>query len=195
MVYHNLMTAAAKKIIRPGFTLIELLMATAIMLTITGLAIPLFTRSLRGARLREAGRTIVTAARYARNAAVLRQEVTGLLIDTQYREVDVVVAAAADIVDREQFLNRRRRRPGAFIETDASPAGFTSLFSRSLPQSVSFVEVLPGRTGSNHEGVYWVDFQPNGMSHGFSVHLQDDHGRSTSISIDGLSGRAKVSAH
>jgi len=62
---------------RPGsrraFTLVEILLVMAILAVISAITVPSFVRSIRGNRLRSAGRTVVAVTRYARSMALLHQ--------------------------------------------------------------------------------------------------------------------------
>ncbi len=66
---------------RQGFTLVELFLVILVMGIVSVAVFPVVGRSLRGARLRTAGRSTVMLGRYARSMAVLRQEDLRLVFD------------------------------------------------------------------------------------------------------------------
>lgn len=75
---------------RRAFTVIELLLVVVIIGMMTAIAIPNFVKSLHGNRLRTAARTVVSAGRYARSMAVLRQRVVELRFDLEKQTVSVL---------------------------------------------------------------------------------------------------------
>ncbi|MEI7438032.1 MAG: prepilin-type N-terminal cleavage/methylation domain-containing protein, partial [bacterium] len=58
---------------RRAFTLVEILLVMAILAVVSAVTVPSFVRSIRGNRLRTAGRTVVAVTRYARSMALLHQ--------------------------------------------------------------------------------------------------------------------------
>jgi prepilin-type N-terminal cleavage/methylation domain-containing protein len=59
---------------RRGVTLIEMLLVLAIVGIAAAITVPNFVKSIRGNRLRTAGRVVIKAGRYARSMAVLQQK-------------------------------------------------------------------------------------------------------------------------
>jgi prepilin-type N-terminal cleavage/methylation domain-containing protein len=60
--------------IRHGFTLLEVMLVVVIILIATGIAIPSFRGTLGSTRMKDAVRSTVRVARYARSMAILHQE-------------------------------------------------------------------------------------------------------------------------
>jgi len=75
---------------RRAFTIIELLLVIVIIGIITAITIPNFIKSIRGNRLRAAGRTVVSAGRYARSMAVLQQRAVDLRFDLEAHTITVL---------------------------------------------------------------------------------------------------------
>jgi type II secretion system protein H len=75
---------------RRGFTLIEILIVVIIAGLMAAIAVPGFTRAMKGAQLRSAARTLSMAHKFARNTAVLRQTPMALLVDTEARAIEVL---------------------------------------------------------------------------------------------------------
>lgn len=57
-----------------GFTLIEVLLVVVIILIAAGVSVPLFRGTMQTTQMRDAVRSAVRIARYARSLAILRQE-------------------------------------------------------------------------------------------------------------------------
>ncbi|MFO1530709.1 MAG: prepilin-type N-terminal cleavage/methylation domain-containing protein [Kiritimatiellia bacterium] len=78
-----------------GFTLVEIILVVVIVGLIAGLGLPAITRSAGGARLREAARTVIALNKYARHAAVIRQEQLGVAYYTKEGRVELLGLGSA----------------------------------------------------------------------------------------------------
>lgn len=184
-----------------GFTLIELLLVVVISLLAMSMAIPLFANASRSNKLRVSARTVVTAHRYARGMAVLRQADMVLLIDEARGSVQVVHleknggadtnAAAGSF--RGNAVGEATFHLGASNE-DLGPVPTNSVnaeLDRRIPEGVriSAVEV---NEMQRHESTYWVNYQPNGMCDPFEVELTNEKGRTVRVRVRGATGSAEV---
>ena len=195
--------AGGRRIRRCGFSLIEILVVVFITLIVAGLAAPSFSRALKGQRLRTSARYVVTAHKYARNMAVLRQQPMALVIDRMGGDLEVVsVSDRAGLSARGGFLEERQRlrrepadasRPGT--DGDASkapPARMETIDARNLGREVRISDFESEGDYYHRDGVYWVNYYPSGMSDGFRLRLEDDSRNGLTIVADPISGGAEV---
>ncbi|NCD32546.1 MAG: prepilin-type N-terminal cleavage/methylation domain-containing protein [Spartobacteria bacterium] len=169
-----------------GFTLIEVLMVVVIILISTGIAAVSFSHSFKGMKLRLGSRAVVMAGRYARSMAVLHQTDTAVLFDSELATVQVVMLRTAKKSDEEMFLD-------ATQEESPEDIGIEQKLSRKL-KDVKMVSVSASDDSEVQEidGIYWIMYYPNGQCDPYSVLLQDENGKSVTIDVDPLSGRAAV---
>lgn len=191
---------------RRGFTLIEILIVVVIAGLMAAIAVPGFTRAMKGAQLRSAARTLSMAHKFARNTAVLRQTPMALLVDTQAREIEVLSLSTRNSAQfKDGFLDGRAARVDAPVpeEGEAAPAAagvpaekpaIESEIRRSFGAEVSVESfaTADGREAEELKGVYWVNYHPNGMCDGFRVRLADANGQKVTITAEGISGAAEV---
>lgn len=188
---------------RRGFSLIEMLVVVVIVALISSIALPGFVRSMKGAELRTAARTVLMAHKYARSTAVLRQTQMAVLIDRESMELEVIMladTAAAD--DRDKFLELRTTRDvdsalgadkaAAAPEPDAPPPQITSELVRKLGREISVESFRSELGGQEYEGVYWILYYPNGMSDGFELVLSDKGSRRVEVKSDPISGKTNA---
>ncbi len=186
--------------LRRGFTLIEVLVVVVIAAITATIALPGFVRSMRGAQLRTASRTVIMAHKYARSAAVLRQVPMAVLLDSVAREVEIVaLEPAAGGADRSRFLDTRATRAvdavvggDQAMEVDAPSPSIQSELVRFLGRDIVIDQFRSERGGQEFEGVYWITYHPNGMSDGFDLVLTDGSTRAAHIRSDSISGRVEA---
>ena len=185
---------------RSAFTLIELLLVVVIMLLGAAMTVPSFVRSYRGAKLRTSARTIVMSHRYARGMAVLKQTRVAALYDVAKNEVEIVSVTISSqaVDDRDRFLDRRADRTGveAVDQKDqaepSAPANVVSELVRPLAEGVKMSHFESEKVEQEKDGIYWVNYYPNGMCDPYSVEIEDEYHKSATIKVDPLSGKAEV---
>jgi len=185
---------------RRAFTLIELLLVVVITLLAAGVAVPSFIRSYRGAKLRTSARAVVMSHRYARGMAVLKQTHVAALYDLAKHEVEVVSVSvtAQSVDDRDRFLDRRAERTG--VESvdrkdepaAAAAANVMSELVRPMADGVKISSFESEKVEQEKDGIYWVNYYPNGMCDPYAVEIEDEYGKRARIEVDPLSGKAKV---
>lgn len=188
---------------RRGFTLIEILIVVVIAGMMAAIAVPGFTRAMKGAELRSAARTLAMAHKFARNTAVLRQTPMALLVDTQARMIEVLSLTSRNSMQlRGGFLDDRAERAAAPPPEDGEPVlaapqekpAIESELQRTYGREVTLESfaTADGKDADEHKGVYWVSYYPNGMCDGFRIRLVDANGQKVTITAEGLSGAAEV---
>jgi len=188
---------------RRGFTLIEILIVVVIAGMMAAIAVPGFTRAMKGAELRSAARTLTMAHKFARNTAVLRQTPMALLVDTEARMIEVLSLSSRNSLQlRGGFLDDRSERAAAPPPEDGEPApaapqekpAIESELQRTYGREVSLdlFATADGRKAEELNGVYWVSYYPNGMCDGFRIRLADANGQKVTITAEGISGAAEV---
>lgn len=182
---------------RFGFTLIEILMVVVIILIASAVAIPSFIGSYRGAKLRTSGRHIVMAGRFARSTAVLNQVQVALLFDAEAGSLEVVSIESADQFNKSEFLSGREFRMADDVLDDGAQQekpkeSIQSRLKRDLEEDVKVYSFESEFTEQEIEGIYWVNYYPNGMCDKYAVTLIDDQDQTMRIQVDPISGKAKV---
>ncbi len=189
-----------------GFTLVELLLVAAIIAIVAAVVVPAMGRSMRGQRLRIAGRTAVMVGRYARTMAILRQQDLILRIDLSGATVSVA-QNDKPVTSNEQALEEDvEQKTGVGFEvsgtesgssllegqaTYALPAGGASVaeLSRRLEGVVvRQVEFLDESSERHTDGVVSVPYRCNGTCRPHRIELADDRGDTVLVEIDALGG-------
>lgn len=163
-----------------------------VTLLVSTVAVPSFLRSARGARLRASARTVVMAHRYARSFSVLRQKPTALLFDTEKQSVELVsVGLRGGLDERSRFLEDRAQ--AALQEPEQPMQGVVeSEMVRELQPGVRIASFRSDKEGQVHEGIYWVNYYPNGMCDAYELDLADEKNNRLSIEVAAHSGRVRV---
>lgn len=187
---------------RRGFTLIELLLVVVIMMLAAAMAVPSFVRSYRGAKLRTSARAVVMSHRYARGMAVLKQVEVAVLYDARKNTIEVVsVTDSAAARDHDQVSAARAQQaeaaakanPGEGTEAVSPPAGgVVSELIRPLADGVRISGFESEKVEQEKDGLYWVNYYRNGMCDPYSLELEDEYHKSATVTVDPLSGKAKV---
>lgn len=188
-----------------GFTLVELLLVVVIVMVTTGLALPTFVHSYRGAKLRTAARNIVMASRYARSVAVLHQLKTELHLYAKTGHIEVrCYPPGPDVSDAERFLEgvaapiqplkvEEDEELGDSKEEAEISAASDVRLKQNLPDDVTVVSVKGEKvTLVEKQQMYIMRYFPNGMCDEYTVKLMDNRGASATVHIDPMSARSDV---
>jgi prepilin-type N-terminal cleavage/methylation domain-containing protein len=184
-----------------GFTLIELLLVVVISLLAMSMAVPLFANASRSNKLRISARAVVTAHRYARGMAVLRQADMVLLLDEARGSIQVVHLEKSSGADTNSVGGTAPEDVGGEATfhlgastADAGPVPTNSVkaeLDRRLPEGVR-ITAVEGNEMQRHETTFWIDYQPNGMCDPFEVELTNEKGRTLRVRVRGATGSAEV---
>ena len=180
-----------------GFTLLEILLVVVIIAIASAVAVPAFARSFRGAKLRQSTRIVLAMHRNAQTKAVLGQRYMALLFDDIKNTVEMLDQGQPG-VKKDMFFGQvgnPAAQMGA-VATGAAPppAGgdapvLQSLLIRKLEDGVT---IRRFRGGKSFNGIHYVNYYPNGMCEGYEVDLGDSENRTTRLTVDAITGKAKV---
>lgn len=184
---------------RGGFTLLEILLVVVIVGVAAAVAMPMFARSFRGAKLRNSVRLVLTVHRHAQTKAVLGQRYTAILFDTRKGTLEMVDQGQAG-EKKDLFFGTVGTESGApptqmgAGSTGAeAPAGdlpeTKPVLERRLEEGVKIVSFRGGR---DIEDIHYVSYYPNGMCEAYQLELGDDEGRTARIRVDAVTGKAQV---
>ena len=185
---------------RGGFTLLEILLVVVIVGVAAAVAVPMFARSFRGAKLRNSMRTVLTMHRHAQTQAVLGQHYTALLFDTRKGTLEMVDQGQAG-EKKDMFFGTvgtdsgpEASQMGAVTTGADAPAGGEteapkSMLERRLEDGVKILNFHGGR---DIEDIHYVNYYPNGMCEAYDLQLGDDEGRTKHIRVDPITGKAQV---
>lgn len=176
---------------RAGFTLVEILLVVVIVGISSAVAFPLFARSIRGARLRLSGRTVVMMHRNAQSRAVLGSCYAALFFDDRKNTIELFTQADS-AANKDAFFDTlggpAPSSPDA--AADAPSAAPQTQLLRPLEDSVR-IDSFDG--GDDIDGIHVVQYYPSGMCQKYSLVLADDEGRRLTIAVDPVTGKATVS--
>jgi len=180
---------------RTGFTLIEILLVVVIMAIASAVAVPMFARSFRGAKLRNSLRTVTMMHRNAQSKAVLGQRYMALLFDE--------IKGTVELVDQGQPGEKKDSvfgdvgsssmgsvatgEDGLALEEEAP--GLRSELIRKLEEDV---KILDFDGGKEFDGIFYVSYFPNGMCDAYTIKIGDDENRTGEIEINPVTGKARV---
>lgn len=182
---------------RRGFTLIELMVVLTILVLLAGLTAPSFVRQYYEAKLRASARDLVALMQYARSQAVVEGTTYRLNVDrdggrvwiTYYQgESDETGADEPRYVEDESVLGASRKLPeGVTIrELQLGDEALAQLSDEALEE----INALQAQL--NDEGTPFISFGPRGTTDGARILLENDYGDRLGVSLDAITGRARV---
>ena len=183
----NILASSSNPRYFSGFTLIELLLVVVILSIVSGLALPTFMRSYRGAKLRSGARNIVMASRYARSVAVLHGLEVEVVLDSKDNTIYIVsFEGTAQEEDSEPFARD-------LLTAEEQEGLLCTHLTRKLPDGINIISVESKSEDLNaDDGVFTLNYYPNGMCQAYSLELEDDKGNTAFITVDPMSARARV---
>ena len=163
------------------------MLVVVITLLASFVAMPSFVRSLRGARLRASLRTVVMVHRYTRSLSVLQQKYAAVLFDTEKQTLEVVaISLRGGAAAESRFLED-------LAQADESlKADTESDMVRALQEGVRIRDFRCEKEGQEKDGIYYVNYYPNGMCDAYSLRLADEKGKEVEISVEAFSGQVQV---
>ncbi|MFC1497387.1 Tfp pilus assembly protein FimT/FimU [Verrucomicrobiota bacterium] len=175
-----------------GFTLIELMLVLMILGFVAAVTVPMLSGSIGKNRLRTASGTVVTAGRYARSMAVLRQQDVALIFDIDSGTVSVVSASIPGQSSESDTLSE----PGEESVEHPDVEDNSGNEGEALKDNLDFlcrlegikIEYVEMEDKDNFtEGTCSVVYSCNGRCTPYGFKLVDEKGFSITIAIDALS--------
>jgi hypothetical protein len=150
---------------------------------------------MKSARLKTAAREAVVLSRYARNAAILHNRHHVMLFNPEKRTIELLelkrTGFQGGTTDPMAGLESARQVQEQLETAEAGPTyevKDTGLKSRQLPEGISIEDFTSTADDQEQDGVFWVNYYPNGMCDGHGFAIADTRGRRIDVKIDGITG-------
>ncbi len=188
-----------------GFTLVEIMLVIAIFVLIAGIAVPMFSNSYAGAKLRSGARVVVMTHRYARNMAIMRQRPVAILLNERRGTFEVVLLTGKESENLTELTLPADDPDATFasrsmtndldvvaVATNADAVAedkATSDLLQGLPDGITIDSFDCQRPGSDEpDAPRVIVYYQSGLSDGFTLRIADEHGRNVEITADPLTG-------
>jgi prepilin-type N-terminal cleavage/methylation domain-containing protein len=155
---------------RRGFTLLELLIVLTIVAVVVGIGLPRF-ESVFDVRIKSAVRKLIGTVRFTFAESAIKKGYYRLFYN----------------LDEQRYYIRRLAATGEFLQEDAS-----LVQDETLPEGISFIDVVTLHGGKEDKGEAFTQFFPNGFAERTVIHLKDDYGAQYTLLIQPLTGRVEV---
>lgn len=178
-----------------GFTLIEVILVLVVIVIISGIAVPYFSGSYRGIKLRSSARTISRMARYARSMAIMREERMTVVLNHETMELFLGGLLVAPTNSADGELDQDVIKRLGYIDnddgTEADTAGIDKEVHRFLPDGLTVREFQKDQTDEDdeHPDIHLIHFYPNGQCDWFELELEDKKGMGVKLENDPISGK------
>ena len=179
---------------------VEMILVLAIISVVVAVTTPSLIRSIKGNRLRTASRAVVTAGRYARSMAVMKQCGGVVTFDLDKGIISVTQSERPANPDRLPTVRDGDRGsvPRTGDVSTATPAGGPTnpaegvggetggnLVQRLDRVKIVYIEVEKG--GKQDKGRCSIAYRTNGTCDPYVVAMTDESGASVTIEVDALS--------
>lgn len=188
-------TLAVSATRRGGFTLVEIILVIAIIVLAFAIALPTIGRSLKSAKLKTAAREAIVLSRYARNAAILHQRHHVMMFNPEARKLELVSLERSGFqggmgdpfasLENARQVESKLQEQEEQAEYQVKDGGIKA---KTLPEGVGIEDFTCSAEDQEHNGVYWVNYYPNGMCDAHSFSIADTRGRKITVKVDGITG-------
>ncbi|MDZ8118423.1 pilus assembly FimT family protein [Pontiella agarivorans] len=178
---------------RRAFTLMEVMLVIVIVAIITGVSLPYFSGTIKGAGLKTTARTISRMSRYARSMAIMREEMMTIVLNQETMEIflggELVQTNSADGEIDQDILKRLGYKDGE--GTSDETAGIEKEVHKILPKGLTVREFDKEWTEEDDEypDLCLIRFFPNGQCEKFEIEIEDKRGVAIRMENDPISGK------
>jgi prepilin-type N-terminal cleavage/methylation domain-containing protein len=179
-----------------GFTLVELLLVVAILSIVSMVVIPSMARSIKGSRMQVATRTVISAGKYARCMAVLKQKEMALVFNIEDSSIRImpikIEMATATNNTAEAGLPGSSPAPagagesGPEVKDDQVSSGFTGELEMTKTLDRIAIESVDADGKEQLKGTCTIIYSNNGRCAPYKVRLRDEADNVNEISVDAL---------
>ncbi len=181
-----------------GFTLIEIILVVVISMILLGVALPNFSQTYKGAKLRSAARLVDRMGRYARSTAIMREETMVLVLNHATMELylgpETPASTSTNAADGELDQDVLKRL--GYVEGDESgndTGGIEKEVHKFLPEGLEVVDFEQDEfdDDKHFEDLYLIRYYPNGRSDWFTLEMEDQRGKGVKLENDPISGKIR----